>query len=420
MNIDLKKAIVYVARDIERALGMEPGLYGSAGYFVVSNDTAYGREVQKKHPQHVFLIDSTKLAGNTGELMDTYDLLMLPEVAEIVNRLSADVLVFQNTSRIERVCADRKWKLLNPSAAIAKRVEEKISQVEWLAEDGELLPRHNVSLAKEVRYIGKKFVAQFNHAHTGGGTFVIDSEEALQAIQEKFPNRECRITDFVDGPVFTVNAVVPDNAIESGETVVGNPSYQITGIAPFTDMPFSTIGNDWDLPRELGHEKAYRDVQSMARTIGARLASTGWKGLFGIDVVFDPVSKSSYLLEINARQPASTSFESQLQAASGVVGAAAPTIFQAHLMALLGKQSEQPTETMTPISGAQILKRVTEKKFSVDTAALRAKGLTVIEYPTANSANVNSELFRIQSSTGIMEAHNRFNDLGKFIHSCLR
>ena len=63
MNLKIEKPIVYVSRDIERALGMEP----ENSYFVISNDSKYGREVQKKYPNNVWLIKD--LDG----IFDTYD-----------------------------------------------------------------------------------------------------------------------------------------------------------------------------------------------------------------------------------------------------------------------------------------------------------------------------------------------------------
>jgi predicted ATP-grasp superfamily ATP-dependent carboligase len=404
VNIDLKKTLVYVTRDIERAIGIEPVTHGGAGYFIVSNDTPQGRDLRERYAGNIFLVE------NNGVLLDTYDLLARPEVAEMIAKHSADIIVFQNTPRIERLCIEKRWKLLNPSAALSKRVEEKISQIAFLAEDASLLPSHNVILTKEARFIGKKFVLQFNHGHTGEGTFIIDSADALEAIQQKFPNRECRVADFIEGPVFTVNAIVTNNG-----TIVGNPSYQITGIAPFTNLPFSTVGNDWDLPRESQYEKASIDIMGMAQTVGERLGLAGWKGLFGIDMAFDENTQKPYLLEINARQPASAVFESKLQTISPIADGITPTVFEAHIAALIGQQT--PDTCVSPISGAQIVKRVTAKTFSIDAETLYAKKLTVMKY--ANT-EMNKDLFRIQSSAGIMKSHNEFNDLGTSISACIR
>ena len=401
MNLKIEKPIVYVSRDIERALGMEP----ENSYFVISNDSKYGREVQKKYPNNVWLIKD--LDG----ILDTYDLLLRPEVQKIISEHGASVLVFQNTPRIERLAREKGWSLLNPSAKLAKEVEEKISQIKWLGPDAKLLPPHKIVLVKNVKCDGKKFVLQFNHSHTGEGTYVIDTSLKLEKLREKFPERECRVVNFINGPVFTVNAVVAGKKV-----LVGNPSYQITGLAPMTDLPFSTIGNDFALPHDPRYRKIRGEIGIIALNIGERMAKSGWKGLFGIDIIYDEKAGKTYLLEINARQPASAVFESKLQKKSvSKSDSNGVSVFEAHVLALLG---EPVIGELTSVpSGGQIVKRVTEKDFKTDIVSLRKRGLDVIEYE--NDIH-NRELFRIQSGEGIMKGHGKLNDLGNFIASCIR
>ncbi len=360
--------------------------------------------MQKKWPNNVWLIK--KDARKNGAL-DTYDLLFLPEVQKKIAERKASVLVFQNTLRIERLVKKKGWKLLNPSADLAKIVEEKISQVKWLGSDANLLPAHKISQVKNVKFGGKKFVLQFNHSHTGQGTYIIDNQTKLKELQKKFSDRECRLSDFIDGPVFTVNIVVTGKKI-----FVGNPSYQITGLTPFTDLPFSTIGNDFALPHDQKYKKVYAKTSDIALRVGIKLKTSGWKGLFGIDVIYDEKTEKTYLLEINARQPASAVFESKLQKKTDPRGV---SIFEAHISALL---DEPIKEKLTVVSsGSQIVKRVTKKVFGVDIASLRKKSFDVIEYE--NTIH-NRELFRIQSAEGIMENHGKLNKNGNFITSCIR
>ncbi len=395
MTLVLKKPLIYVTRDIERALGMEPG----GNYFIISNDTAHGREIQKSHPDNVWLVK----APTEYETLDTYDLLLLPEVQKTIDTHDADVIIFQNTPRIERLAQEMHWNLLNPSAATAKMVEEKISQVEWLGQDAKLLPPHRITQVKDIDFKGERFVLQFNHTHTGQGTYVITSADELDALKAKFPERECRVVDFIEGPVFTVNALV-----HRFGTTVGSPSYQITGLAPFTDLPFSTIGNDWSMPTV----SDVKEITRIARVVGSRLKHDSWRGLFGIDVIKDSATGTLYLLEINARQAASAVFESTLQKTGAPKK---PTIFQAHVSALLGRLL--PLSISHIKDGAQIVKRVTHTTHTVDVQSLCAKKLTVMEYK--NTIH-NKELFRIQSSAGIMKNHGNLNDLGTTITSCIK
>lgn len=395
MSLHLTKPLIYITRDIERALGMEP----VGHYFIITNDTPHGREVKAQYSDTVWLIK----APTPYEVLDTYDLLLVPEVQKLIDTHDADIVVFQNTPRIERLAQEMHWNLLNPAAELAKKVEEKISQIAWLGSDAKLLPSHRVTLVKDVTYTGTRFVLQFNHTHTGQGTYIINGSSDLTILKEKFPERECRIVDFIEGPVFTVNA-----SVGRFRTVVGSPSYQITGLRPFTDLPFSTIGNDWSLPTT----SEIKEISRIARVIGRRLKKSEWRGLFGIDVIKDAATGKMYLLEINARQAASVVFESALQK---TVHSCSSTMFEIHIAALLKRYV--PCLTSHVREGAQIVQRVTATPHKVDTSALRAQHCIVTEYQ--NTIH-NKELFRIQSNLGIMKSHNTLGDVGLFISSCIK
>ena len=205
--------------------------------------------------------------------------------------------------------------------------------------------------------------------------------------------------------MFTINIVAAKEMI-----LLGNISYQITGISPFTDNPMSTIGNDWSVPHSMLTEAHIGKFKSMANQIAKKMRNDGWRGLFGIDVIYDEERDDLFLIEINARQPASTTFESQLQAEAREKGVSGVTTFEAHLLALLDMPIN--SEIIEINDGAQIIQRVTEKVKNVDKEGLLEAGYNLIEY---NNTKVNSDLFRIQSRKGIMEAHNKFNTRGKEI-----
>lgn len=382
-------------------MGIDPG----KGYVVISNDTPQGRLAKGLYGEGVILIRDPR-----GEL-DTFDLLSLPEVADVIENRKADLVVFQNTPRIERLAIERGWRLINPLAALAQKIEEKVSQVSWLNDDGGLLPPHAVTLVKDISFDEKKFVLQFNHSHTGQGTFIIESASQLEEFKAKFPERECRIVDFIDGPVFTMNVVVGDSML------LGSTSYQITGLAPFTDLPFSTIGNDWGLPHTLLSNEELEKIDDIARTVGRRMKRDGWRGLFGIDVIQDEKTRDIYLLEINARQPASTTFESKLQRKKSSLS---PTVFAAHLSAMINLNSETDEERIGALErisdGAQIVQRVTSTPRIIDVSRLNDEGFFVTEY---SNREHNKELFRIQSIEGIMKGHNTLSERGDLIRSCI-
>ena len=387
----MPQPIIYIARDIERALGQEP----KDGYFIITNSSPYALEIQKKYPNNIYLINSDKI-------LDTYELLLLSEVQKIITDHDSQILVFKNTIHIEQLCKEKKWKLLNPSAVLSEKIENKTTQVAWLEDLSSLLPPHKISLVKNIIWNEKFLIIQWSHSHTGDGTILIQNEKDLDLLKEKFPHRQARVSDFIKGPMFTVNAIVTDQKI-----LIGNISYQITGMLPFTENIFSTVGNDWSLPYSILNDSHIKKIEEIAQKIGEKMRRDGWEGLFGIDVIYDEERDSIRLIEINPRQPASTTYESELQISLDLKGS---TIFKAHILSLTNSPIENP---IIPINdGSQIIQRVTKNSSKIDSQKIIDAGYKVIKY---NNLKSNSDFLRIQSSKGIMESHNKFNKRGKEI-----
>ena len=398
-----KNPIVYVTRDIERALGMTP----SNDYIVISNRTPYSETIKNQYPDFVYLIDSGE------KILDTSELLEHREVQSIILEKKADILVFKNTTGIEALCKKNNWTLLNPSATLAEKVENKITQVEWLGEIGtKYLPTHTIAPTANLKWNKIPSVIQWAHSHTGEGTILINSENELRAIQAKFPNREARLTTFVHGPSFTVNVVMTKEKI-----LTGNISYQITGLFPFTDNVFSTIGNDWSVTHSLLTEAETGYIETMAREIGEKLKNDGWRGLFGIDVIKDIHSDHIFLIEINVRQPASTTFESILQEENRQQGISGITTYEAHIISLCNQKMSDALIIIN--DGAQIIQRITKTCTHTSEKMLEALGTAGFDVITYSNSEYNSDLARIQSRKGIMEGHAKFNARGKEISNIL-
>ncbi|MDD5165069.1 MAG: ATP-grasp domain-containing protein [Candidatus Pacebacteria bacterium] len=403
--------ILYVTRDIERALGVQP----SADYYIVANKTAYAESIKKSYPDFIHLIETTR---EDGDLLDTRELLDNKALHSLIEDMGAEnisIIVFKNTSQIEEICKKNNWNLVNPSSVLAEKIENKMTQVEYLGALGNTyLPPHSLITAKDIIWSKKPLIIQWAHSHTGLGTTLVNSNDELNAVQEKFPERLARVTSYVHGPSFTLNVVVDDATI-----YLGNISYQITGIPPFTENLFTTIGNDWSLTHSLLNEDEIGVIESMATDIAKKLQSDGWRGLFGIDVMRDDELNKIFLIEINARQPASTTYESQLQQKNRELGVDGQTIFEAHLKALTSRfnlEVEPRGAAIIPINdGSQIIQRVTRITQSISDKQINA--LTTLGHQTILYPNIdeNADLLRIQSILGIMETHGRFNKRGKEI-----
>ncbi|MBI4992909.1 MAG: NUDIX domain-containing protein [Candidatus Magasanikbacteria bacterium] len=404
---ELKKRLkpsptIYITRDIERALGFD---LDTPGYFIISNYTPFGNSIAKGR-KNVLLIKEKKQ-------LDTRELLQHPKVKKYLKGKKVGIVVFKPTQQIEKICADNDWKLLNPPAELANKVEEKISQIKWLAlseVDGldlrKYLPPYQIKKCKDICWVNKKFILQFNRSHTGSGTVLIENEKILKNIKKTFPEREARIAPYIIGPLFTNNNVVSKNKI-----LLGNISYQITGLMPFTDKQFATIGNDWALPRKILSKKQTARYKKIATDVGLRLKKSDWKGLFGIDVVVDEKTGRLYLLEINARQPASTTYESQLQnKTQNTINKTYLTTFEAHLASLLGIDLAD-CELIKINNGAQMVQRVTKHIPSLPKPKFSKKPpFNVIKY---DNDKPGADLLRMQTTDGVMAKHNELSGVGK-------
>jgi hypothetical protein len=392
--------VAYITRDLERALGVPE----MEGFVIMTNDTPFGKSVAATRGD-VHLIAHTTL-------LDTHELLGHPQTLILLQEKGIrHILVFKPTAAIERIAAAHQLTVLNPLASLASSIEEKITQLSFLEELKDVFLPFTVSTLKDVSFLGTPFVLQFNHSHTGSGTLFIQSEKELNEWQEKFPLRPVRIAPFISGPLFTNNNVVAKKG-----TLVGNINYQITGLTPFTNNPFATIGNDWAIPHQALTNEEQKQYQTIATRVGTALQKRGWKGLFGIDVLQDAASRTFFLLEINARQPASATFESFLQKQSGVH----ITTMEAHLLALLDEEVEGELQTIT--EGAQMTQKVIPPKTAPMlqaelTGVLRQKKFTVTPYLNLEP---EQDWLRIQTlKGGFMKTHRELNEQGKDVQKTI-
>jgi len=392
-----RRRLFYVCRNIERAAGLR-----AKNYFILTNHSAYAQKLARQDSNIILIKEKNQL--------DTVKLLQHWRAKHTI-RKNDFILVFKNSSQIENICQKNDWRLLNPNAKLADEIESKISQIEWLGGLAKFLPKHRIDICQNIKWPGKPFILQFNHAHTGGGTLFINNKTKLKNLAAKFPRREVRISRYIDGPVFTNNNVVWGNT-----TLIGNLNFQITGLFPFTDNRFATIGNDWALPTKLLSDKQIKRYKQIVTEVGKKLSRQGWKGLFGVDIIMDEKNGRLYLLEINARQPASTTFESRLQTSNFKLQTTDATTFEAHIASLLGVPY-QKQELIKISDGAQIVQRVTKKinklKFS------KIKNGAIVNAITYKNTNIGSDLIRIQCNQSIVQTPNSFNKLGKEIKTAI-
>ena len=303
--------LFYITRDVERAVGL---LGAIDDYYIITNSSPLAEAVRDKHNDRLVVI-------SRQEKLSTLALMRNKEVQDVITQLSKDnpshIVVFKNSRQIEEECKRLDLRLLNPSVELSRKIENKMSQYAWLREEKSALievatPMSTIGelcqcdFGALIDQFGEGFILQYNTGHTGSGTKRIYHEYEWKNEVERFPRRVVKISRYIAGKAYTINACVIGN-----EVICGRTSEQITGKPELTNNPFATVGNDWSNVSDGIHNK----VKKIATEIGYYMKEDGWRGLFGIDVVMpaDDDAHPGYLIEINARQPASASLESQIQ-----------------------------------------------------------------------------------------------------------
>jgi len=86
------------------------------------------------------------------------------------------------------------------------------------------------------------------------------------------------------------------------------PALQYTGIKPFTQNPFTTVGRQWP---SLAPKNIIDKINQISQNFSSVLTKMGYKGFFGLDFMVE--KNDIYLLECNPRLTASFAFYNEIE-----------------------------------------------------------------------------------------------------------
>lgn len=350
--------LFYVTNDVERALGLE-GLLQN--FHIVCMDDSNIVDQMFESGKSVF-----SLEHETKELNKVFrnsvKLLSEPAVKFFIDSKDGGEKYFQTfkiSSGFERIAGEYNAKVLNTSAELNMQFENKISQYQRLSPAGVKFPETIVGALKDFTFadikakLGEKFVVQFNRGHTGSGTHFISDENAFNTLVQQFPERIARVSKFVNGIPYTLNACIASNGV-----FIGGLNYQITGVEKIAQSKAATVGNDFSYRNGVDQAVLEKIIQQ-TNLIGSEMTNAGFKGLFGVDLIID--NGEVYIIEINARQPASIPFYTKLQLKNNQV-----PLSLLHIAEFLGIEDELDAKeyslnNLQPINAGQIFLRNIEQ-----------------------------------------------------------
>jgi hypothetical protein len=309
----ISPTIFYICNDFERALGLERFL---PNFHIICIDYNKGIDAARKVGAKIFCLEealSTKnpIYRNSNKLLNVHEVQEYIKTHTPVETVS-NVMFFKIAPNIEQTCKQLGYNILNTSADLNQMFELKLSQYDKLNRDRTInFSKTIVKQLKEVDYndlvkkLGEHFVIQYDRGHTGSSTVFVENERIFEHEQKLFPERWAKFSTKIEGNAWTLNACVTRKGI-----LFGGLSYQITGIPQCTSKKGGTVGNDFTVSDRL-HKETLEQMKVITKHSGTIMQKAGFKGLFGLDFVVNEKGHV-YLIEINARQPASTGLHTKL------------------------------------------------------------------------------------------------------------
>jgi len=360
INYKLDKVpLFFITNDPERALGLEKLLQNY--YIVCLDDSDIFTNLHLKVSNIFSLENSTKdlnaIFRSSAKLLDA------EPVRQFIKSKDGKFLYFQTfkiSSAFEERAKEYGAMLVNTNSILNQEFENKIPQYENLEPAGIRFPKTLITKLNGANYrylkktLDNKLVVQFNRGHTGSGTKIITGEGDYKELQALFPERVARISEFIEGYPYTLNAVASKNGV-----FIGGLSYQVTGVKGIAPSKAATVGNDFSYRK--GITKKIKDqILEQVKKIGDAMIKKGFLGMFGVDLIVR--GNEIFIIEVNARQPASIPLYTKLQLMQGQI-----PLSMLHIMEFLKIANHEDAksysrENIEPTAGGQVFLRNNSKK----------------------------------------------------------
>ncbi len=244
--------------------------------------------------------------------------LKLPRTKQYLSQFNSPAILVQKSSdKMEKICRDNNWRLMaNPAEFGKKMIEDKIKFRKMLQEldvkvaPGKISSVDNLHYGHLINKYGLPFVIQHPTRGGGKGTFFInnqqDFQKALAKLKQKYdpeneksisPPEQVLVAKYIQGSSPSITGCVTRQGILST-----NLQHQVLDIPELYSPEKGSglfCGHDWTSSNfsQSIQEQAYQ----AAEKIGRHFQSLGYRGIFGLDFIFNPNEKQLYPIECNPR-----------------------------------------------------------------------------------------------------------------------
>jgi len=245
------------------------------------------------------------LKKNSGQLLSHP--LVKKYIQDTSQNKSVVIIPFKPSAKIDLICHQNNWLSASNPASLNRYLEDKIKfyqlcQKFSLPTIPAVIDQFNqANFLKYQKKYNNNLVIQTHFGWAGKSTYNFSSwSQASKIIPQ---GTIVKYSPLLDGYTLLNNCCLTRKGL-----IQSPPALQYTGLKPFTNNPFTTVGRQWP---SFAPSNIIDDIKAITQKFGSIISDLKYRGYFGLD--FFVTNNQVYLLECNPRLTASFAFYTDLE-----------------------------------------------------------------------------------------------------------
>ncbi|MFA6368837.1 MAG: ATP-grasp domain-containing protein [Candidatus Shapirobacteria bacterium] len=262
-----------------------------------------------KNFEKIYLSDYPSIKQkNSGKLLSNPSVINYILKKTQSKNLIPAIIPFKPSAKVDFICKKYKWLNISNPSPINRFLEDKIKFSKLCQKFNLPVIPFSIDSFSQKNFIkyqqiyGSKLVLQTHFGWAGNSTFFGQSWDEIK--NKISPKVITKFSPFLKSSYSLLN----NCCLTKFGLIQSPPALQYTGIKPYTQNPFTTVGRQWPSMAPL---KIIKNIQQITNNFSSILKEIGYKGFFGLDFIVH--QNKIYLLECNPRLTASFDFYTQLE-----------------------------------------------------------------------------------------------------------
>lgn len=344
---------------IDKILGLD---------FIVSCD--YGKETRDFFNKNLISLekkDSRRLSWSNEDLNNNFKgdlenafMELIYDTGECLN-----AICYRSIGKLEKLSntLPQKLKLFAVPEGLKKiydnkiYIRKKVKKLDISPIPGNII-KLDISLFNKLKdTLGLPFIVQFPFGSSGKNTYKIDNRKKYNKICKYNIKQEVNALKYIEGYCLNINAIIIHHKKDI-KVYCTYPSVQLTGLRECSHYPTIFCGNDYKATKNIP-ESVIRKVKEIVEKVGRWMGQSGYKGIFGMDLIVNREGKV-FPIEINPRFQNSTGLFTVLE----IIEEKEIPLLLLHIIEFLKEQDKYLRKFnyrisedffMIPVTGAQII-----------------------------------------------------------------